>query len=92
MQFPDTRSKPLEIRDRCPYNMQHVYAIAIPLAGMPPPLCAVRLKRNIEMFLTTCVKWTDGEQNALEMARLESTLLRQILSRKAKQTPKRLFC
>ncbi|WP_423379158.1 hypothetical protein [Burkholderia sp. LMG 32019] len=28
--------KRLEIRHRCPYNMQHVYAITIPLAGMPP--------------------------------------------------------
>lgn len=52
----------------------------------------MQLKRDFELFPTECAKWMDGEQNALETTRLESTLLRLIASRKAKQAPKRLFC
>ncbi|KVK86026.1 hypothetical protein WT01_15505 [Burkholderia cepacia] len=74
------------------YNTRHAYAIAIPLAGMTPLLRAIQLEHDIELFPTTCAKWVDGERNALKMARLESRLLRQIASRKAKQAPKRLFC
>lgn len=40
-----------------------------------PAFCAKQLGHSFEMFLTTYAKWMDGEQNALEMARLELTLL-----------------
>ncbi|MCA8324604.1 hypothetical protein QZM64_18855 [Burkholderia cepacia] len=52
----------------------------------------MQLKHDIELFATGCTKWMAGEQNALETTRLESTLLRLIASRKAKQAPERLFC
>ncbi|WP_431822218.1 hypothetical protein [Burkholderia sp. F1] len=61
------------------------------MAGMTPAFCAKQLGHGIEMFLTTYAKWMDGEQNALEMARLESTLLSPSCPHKAKQAPKRLF-
>ncbi|RQZ60947.1 site-specific integrase [Burkholderia sp. Bp9004] len=67
--------KRLGIRYRRPYNMRHSYATAMLMAGMTPAFCAKQLGHSIEMFLTTYAKWMDGEQNALEMARLESTLL-----------------
>ncbi|CAM3088051.1 Bbp50 [Burkholderia ubonensis] len=34
-----------------------------------------QLRHSIEIYLTTYAKWVDGEQNALEMARLKTTLL-----------------
>ncbi|WP_175692676.1 site-specific integrase [Burkholderia ambifaria] len=67
--------KRLGIRYRRPYNMRHSYATAMLMAGMTPAFCAKQLGHSIEMFLTTYAKWMDGEQNALEMARLESALL-----------------
>ncbi|MBS6361729.1 hypothetical protein [Burkholderia sp.] len=39
---------------------------------MTPALCAKQFERSIEAFLKTYVKWMDGQQNAPEMARLES--------------------
>lgn len=36
----------------------------------------MQLKHDFELFATGCTKWMDGEQNALETTRLESTLLR----------------
>ncbi len=72
--------------------MPHSYATAMLMAGMTPAFCAKQLGHSIEMFLTTYAKWMDGEQNALEMARLESTLLSPSCPRKTKQAPKRLFC
>ncbi|WP_155636304.1 hypothetical protein [Burkholderia cepacia] len=38
----------------------------------------MQLKHDFELFATGCTKWMDGEQNALETTRLESTLLRLI--------------
>ncbi|CAN0641194.1 conserved hypothetical protein [Burkholderia cepacia] len=76
-----------------PYNTRHVYAIAIPLAGMPRSC-----ERYSSSTTSSCSRldvqngWMAGEQNALETTRLESTLLRLIASRKAKQAPERLFC
>ncbi|WP_396330406.1 site-specific integrase [Burkholderia anthina] len=84
--------KRLGIRYRRPYNMRHSYATAMLMAGMTPAFCAKQLGHSIEMFLTTYAKWMDGEQNALEMARLESTFCPRVVPRKAKQAPKRLFC
>ncbi|WP_367873062.1 hypothetical protein [Trinickia violacea] len=54
--------------------MRHSYATAMLMAGMTPAFCAKQLGHSVEMFLTTYSKWIDGEQNEMEMARLESAL------------------
>lgn len=82
--------KRLGIRYRRPYNMRHSYATAMLMAGMTPTFCAKQLGHSIEMFLTTYAKWMDGEQNALEMARLESALMSS--SCPAKQNRRRGAC
>lgn len=64
----------LGIRYRRPYNMRHSYATAMLMAGMKPAFCAKQLGHSIEMFLGTYAKWTDGDQNDLEMGRLEAEL------------------
>ena len=66
--------KRLGIRYRRPYNMRHTYATAMLMAGMTPAFCAKQLGHSVEVFLTTYSKWMDGEQNDLEMARLEAAL------------------
>jgi integrase len=66
--------KLLGIRYRRPYNMRHSYATAMLMAGMTPAFCAKQLGHSVEMFLRTYSKWLDGDQNDLEMQRLESTL------------------
>ncbi len=62
--------KRLGTRYRCPYS----YATAMLMAGMTPVFCAKQLDHSVEMFLTTYSKWIDGEQNELEMARLERAI------------------
>lgn len=64
----------LGIRYRRPYNMRHSYATTMLMVGMTPAFCAKQLGHSVEMFLTTYSKWIDGNQNAIEMARLESTI------------------
>ncbi len=57
------------------------------MAGMRPAFCAKQLGHSVEMFLRTYAKWIDGDQNALEMARLEAALapdLSQIYPKKGK--------
>jgi integrase len=44
------------------------------MAGMRPAFCARQLGHSVEMFLRTYSKWLDGDQNALEMNRLETAL------------------
>ncbi|WDD92827.1 site-specific integrase [Burkholderia sp. FERM BP-3421] len=66
--------KRLGVRYRRPYNMRHSYATAMLMAGMTPAFCAKQLGHSVEMFLTTYSKWVDGEQNELEMARLENAI------------------
>jgi integrase len=66
--------KRLSLRYRRPYNMRHSYATAMLMAGMTPAFCAKQLGHSVEMFLNTYSKWMDGEQNDLEMSRLESSL------------------
>lgn len=53
---------------------------------MTPAFCAKQLGHSVEMFLNTYSKWIDGNQNSLEMARLESTLT----SRKPPQDKERI--
>lgn len=65
----------LGIRYRRPYNMRHTYATAMLMAGMTPAFCAKQLGHSIEMFLNTYSKWLDGDQNDLEMSRLETAIL-----------------
>jgi integrase len=66
--------KVLGIRYRRPYNMRHTYATVMLMAGMTPAFCATQLGHSVEMFLKTYARWLDGEQNDLEMARLENAL------------------
>ena len=66
--------KLLGIRYRRPYNMRHSYATAMLMAGMTPAFCAKQLGHSVEIFLRTYSKWIDGEQNDLEMQRLEAAL------------------
>lgn len=66
--------KVLGVRYRRPYNMRHSYATAMLMAGMTPAFCAKQLGHSVEMFLRTYSKWINGEQDALEMGRLESAL------------------
>ena len=49
------------------------------MAGMTPAFCAKQLGHRVEMFLRTYSKWLKGEQNALEMERLETALKAQIV-------------
>jgi integrase len=53
--------------------MRHSYATAMLMAGMTPAFCAKQLGHSVEVFLNTYAKWLDGDQDALEMARLEAT-------------------
>ena len=66
--------KHLGIRYRRPYNMRHTYATAMLMANMTPAFCAKQLGHSVEMFLRTYSKWIDGDQNELEMQRLEAVL------------------
>lgn len=66
--------KLLGIRYRRPYNMRHTYATVMLMAGMTPAYCAAQLGHSVEMFLKTYARWLDGEQNDMEMARLESAI------------------
>ncbi|MDR7094121.1 site-specific integrase [Hydrogenophaga laconesensis] len=66
--------KSLGVRYRRPYNMRHSYATAMLMAGMTPAFCAKQLGHSVEMFLRTYSKWLDGDQNDLEMQRLEASL------------------
>lgn len=63
------------VRYRPPYNMRHTYATAMLMASMTPAFCAKQLGHSVEMFLRTYSKWLDGEQNDLEMAPLESSII-----------------
>lgn len=67
--------KRLGIRYRRPYNMRHTYATAMLMAGMTPAFCAKQLGHSVEVFLRTYSKWLDGDQNDMEMSRLENALL-----------------
>lgn len=66
--------KRLGIRYRRPYNMRHSYATSMLMAGMKPAFCAKQLGHTVEMFLRTYAKWMDGDENDMEMARLETSL------------------
>jgi len=82
--------KLLGIRYRRPYNMRHTYATVMLMAWMTPAFCAKQLGHSVEMFLKTYSTWLDGDQNDLEMSRLETAISPQNLPEKAKQTHKRL--
>jgi integrase len=72
--FWEPTLKRLAIRYRPPYNTRHSYATMMLMAGMRPAFCARQLGHSVEMFLRTYSKWLDGDQNALEMNRLETAL------------------
>lgn len=64
----------LGIRYRRPYNLRHTYATVMLMAGMTPAFCAKQLGHSVDIFLRTYSKWLDGEQNDLEMQRMEAAL------------------
>jgi len=64
--------------------MRHSYATAILMAGMTPAFYARQLGHYIEMFLRTYARWIDGEQNDLEMRRLEASLANRPLEPRGK--------
>lgn len=66
--------KAIGIRYRKPYNSRHTYAAMMLMAGMTPAFCAKQLGHSVEIFLKTYSKWMDGDQNSLEMQRMESAL------------------
>ena len=57
------------------HSMRHTYATMMLMVGMNPAFCAKQLGHSVEMFHQHYAKWLDGDQNDLEMARLESSLL-----------------
>jgi integrase len=81
--------KRLGIRYRRPYNMRHSYATSMLMAGMKPAFCAKQLGHTVEIFLHTYAKWMDGDENDMEMARLENSLS-TANPRKKKESPKPL--
>jgi len=62
------------MRYRPPFNTRHTYATMVLMASMTPAFCARQLGHSVEMFLRTYAKWIDGDQNALEVGRLEAAL------------------
>lgn len=66
--------KRLGIRYRRPYNMRHTYATAMLMAGVTPAFAAKQLGHSVEMFLRNYSKWIDGQQNDVEMSRVEAAL------------------
>lgn len=67
--------KALGMRYRRPYNCRHTYATAMLMAGMTPAFCAKQLGHSVEMFLKTYAKWVEGNQDSVEMARLEQAIV-----------------
>lgn len=72
--FWEPALKALGIRYRRPYNCRHTYATAMLMVGMTPAFCAKQLGHSVEMFLKTYAKWIDGNQDSIEMARLEKSI------------------
>ncbi len=66
--------KRLGIRPRNPYQTRHTYATMMLMAGMTPAFGAKQMGHSIQMFLRTYARWIDGDQNALEMRKLEAKL------------------
>lgn len=75
--------KALGIRYRPPYNTRHTCATIMLMAGMTPAFCAKQLGHSVEMFLKTYSKWLDGDQNDLEMQRMEAALAGKLSLEKA---------
>ena len=48
------------------------------MSGMTPAFCAAQLGHSVGMLLSTYARWLDGEHNAMEMARLEASLRRDL--------------
>ena len=80
--------KALGLRYRRPYNTRHSYATMMLMSGMTPAFCATQLGHSVGMLLSTHARWLDGEQNAMEMGRLEASLRRD-LSRELSQNRRR---
>lgn len=78
--------KVLGVRYRRPYNCRHTYATAMLMAGMAPAFSAKQLGHSVDMFLRTYSKWLDGDQNDLEMRRLEDSMSAGDLSPACPQT------
>lgn len=64
----------LGIRYRSPYQTRHTYATIMLMAGVRPAYGARQMGHGIEQFLRTYSKWIDGDQNELEMGKVEAAL------------------
>ena len=78
--------KRLGIRYRRPYNCRHTYATALIMANANHKWASLQMGHSVEMFQKTYTKWIDGDQNEVEMAKLEANLKNQI---KPEQSPER---
>ena len=70
--------KRLGIRYRRPYNCRHTYATQLIMANANHKWAAGQMGHSVEMFQKTYTKWIDGDQNELEIAKLEANLKNQI--------------
>lgn len=66
--------KKLGIRYRRPYNTRHTFATIGLMAGANPAYMAAQLGHGIEVFLRAYSRWINGEQNAVEMAKIEASI------------------
>lgn len=64
----------LGIRARNPYQTRHTYATMMLMAGVTPAFAARQMGHSIQMFLHTYARWIDGDQNVMEMRKLEAQI------------------
>ena len=58
-----------------PYNLRHTYACDLIARGLALPLIAEQMgHENVSTTLAHYGKWIDGDQNELEIAKLEANL------------------
>lgn len=67
--------KALGIRHRRPYNTRHTYATRMLMADMKPAFCALQMGHSRQVFDSIYAKWLPGAADAVEMAKLESSLV-----------------
>lgn len=70
--------KKLGIRYRRPYNTRHTYATVGLMAGVNPAFLAKQLGHSLRMFFEVYADWINGDQDALEMKKMEMALAKNI--------------
>lgn len=58
------------IRHRPAYNTRHTYATMLLMDGLNPVFVASQLGHSLEMLMKRYAKWMNGDQNKIEMAKL----------------------